>query len=94
MESRKFNQDDYTVKIVSDNQEINCVFLRANGILLSKFESKIDSCTDDLEKRQRLVELWKTEFDVDLIFLDDIPNRLKFKSYNHYLLLLLKLGFS
>lgn len=94
MESSNFNQQDCSKKIVLDNKEIDCVFLRANGILLSKFESEIDACTSDLEKQQLLIDLWKTEFDVDLIILDNIPNMLKFKSYNHYLLLLLKLGFS
>lgn len=94
MESNNFNQQDCSIKIVLDNKEINRVFLQANGILLSKFESKIDACTSDLKKQQLLIHLWKTEFDVDLIILDNIPDMLKFKSYNHYLLLLLKLGFS
>jgi hypothetical protein len=80
----------------NEKEEVNPVFVRANGKILNQYKSRFSKQTDLLEKLKLLESLWKKEYKAQLIKNSEIPDipwdSIKFDAQEDMMLFLLKMG--
>jgi hypothetical protein len=88
------SSEEFLVPILIENNSINPIFVKANSILLNKFEESLKLISTVELKKEKLQELWEMEHSACLI--EDknlkIYNFISFKNDQTKTLFLLKHG--
>jgi hypothetical protein len=81
------------IPILLDN-EINPIFIRATSFLLKEFSYEFVSLDNNNLKKNKLKDLWKSEYSATLIECPDFKNwsNIQFKNMQDKIVFLLKYG--
>jgi hypothetical protein len=84
---------EFSIPILLEN-EINPIFIRATSFLLNEFSNEFISLNDTDLRKNKLKDLWKSEYSATLVECPVIKNwsDIQFKNFQDKIVFLLKHG--